>query len=58
MLKGQIACAQKVSIYGQKQNKEEKKKKEKKKKKKKRKKKLKQNNNHITGKLPASLQFV
>ena len=38
MLKGQINCAQKVSIYGQKQT-------------------NKQTNNHITGQLPASLQF-
>ena len=42
MLKGQITSAQKVSIYGQKQNKE---------------KKGKKDENHITGQLPASLQF-
>ena len=45
MLTGQITCAQKVSIYGKKEKKKRKKKKRKKKK------------NHITGQLPASLQF-
>ena len=39
MLTGQITCAQKVSIYGQKQQQQQIK------------------INHITGQLPASLQF-
>ena len=44
MLTGQITCAQKVSIYGQKQQQRNKQTKNKQK-------------NHITGQLPASLQF-
>ena len=45
MLTGQITCAQKVSIYGQKQQQRNKNKE------------TKTKQNHITGQLPASLQF-